>query len=147
MNASVNGNVENVAMTLATWRHCDITATILVEDDKTSSRSSYSCPIRVSRLKGAQNAVASAPVPTERITEEPAPTVHSKWEARRKLLRHRAETERLRVLVEFLSRPIHAHGGADPDPDIVTAYNLAVEAALQGIRRAALGDVEHCGAV
>jgi hypothetical protein len=52
---------------------------------------------------------------------------------------HRAETERLRVLVEFLSRPIHAHGGAEPDPDIVTAYNLAVEAALQGIRRAASG--------
>ncbi len=52
---------------------------------------------------------------------------------------HRAETERLRVLVEFLARPIHAHGGADPDADIVTAYNLAVEAALQGIRRAATG--------
>jgi hypothetical protein len=52
---------------------------------------------------------------------------------------HRAETERLRVLVDFLARPICAHGGHDPDPDIVTAYNLAVEAALQGIRHAALG--------
>jgi hypothetical protein len=52
---------------------------------------------------------------------------------------HRARTERLRVLVDFLSRPICAHGGADPDPDIVIAYNLAVEAALRGIRHAALG--------
>lgn len=58
---------------------------------------------------------------------------------RYELARQRAETERLRVLVDFLARPIHAHGGAEPDPDIVTAYNLAVEAALQGIRRAALG--------
>jgi hypothetical protein len=62
-----------------------------------------------------------------------APT---EWEARHFLQRYRAETERLRVLVDFLARPIHAHGGAEPDPDIVTAYNLAVEAALQGIRRA-----------
>jgi len=53
--------------------------------------------------------------------------------------RHRAETERLRVLIDFLARPIHAHGGTEPDPDIITAYNLAVEAALQGIRRAAQG--------
>ena len=43
------------------------------------------------------------------------------------------------MLVDFLARPIHAHGGAEPDPDIVTAYNLAVEAALQGIRRATAG--------
>lgn len=64
----------------------------------------------------------------------------SKWEARHDLDRHRAETERLRVLVDFLARPIHAHGGSDPDPDIITAYNLAVEAALQGIRRAACSD-------
>jgi hypothetical protein len=60
------------------------------------------------------------------------------WESRHDLERHRAETERLRVLVEFLTHPVHAHGGTEPDPDIVTAYNLAVEAALQGIRRAAL---------
>jgi hypothetical protein len=52
---------------------------------------------------------------------------------------HRAETERLRVLIDFLARPIHAPGGADPDPDVLTAYNLAIEAALQGIRRAASG--------
>lgn len=57
----------------------------------------------------------------------------------RSLERHRAETERLRVLVDFLARPVHAHGGSEPDPDIVTAYNLAVEAALGGIRRAAAG--------
>ncbi len=63
-----------------------------------------------------------------------------KWQSRHDLGRHRAETERLRVLADFLARPIHAHGGCDPDPDIVTAYNLAVEAALQGIRRAACSD-------
>lgn len=64
----------------------------------------------------------------------------AKWEARHDLDRHRADTERLRVLVDFLARPIHAHGGADPDPDIITAYNLAVEAALCGIRRAACSE-------
>jgi hypothetical protein len=64
----------------------------------------------------------------------------NKWRARHDLDRYRAETERLRVLADFLARPIHAHGGCDPDPDIVTAYNLAVEAALQGIRRAACPD-------
>jgi hypothetical protein len=63
----------------------------------------------------------------------------SEWQARHELAWHRAETERVKVLVEFLARPIHAHGGAEPDPDIVTAYNLAVEAALQGIRRATAG--------
>jgi len=63
--------------------------------------------------------------------------VPSRWEARLEIDRHRAETERLQLLVEFLTRPIHAHGGTDPDPDVVTAYNLAVEAALNGVRRAA----------
>jgi len=66
------------------------------------------------------------------------PTARDKWDARHALARHRAETERLRVLVEFLARPIHAHGGPEPDPDILTAYNLAIEAALQGIRRSTL---------
>lgn len=60
-------------------------------------------------------------------------------EARLALAWHRAESQRLRLLVDFLARPIHAHGGAEPDPDIITAYNLAVEAALLGIRRAATG--------
>jgi hypothetical protein len=74
-----------------------------------------------------------------------APTVagsaesRSEWQARHELAWHRAETERVKVLGDFLARPIHAHGGAEPDPDIVTAYNLAVEAALQGIRRATAG--------
>jgi hypothetical protein len=76
-------------------------------------------------------AAAGADVVVERDT--------SRWEARLEIEWHRAETERLRVLVEFLYRPIHAHGGAEPDPDVVTAYNLAVEAALNGIRRAAMG--------
>lgn len=51
---------------------------------------------------------------------------------------HKAETERLRVLIDFLARPIHAPGGADPDPDVLTAYNLAVEAALTCVRSAAV---------
>ncbi len=63
----------------------------------------------------------------------------SRWKARLELERYRAETERLRVLADFLARPVHAHGGSDPDPDVVIAYNLAVEAALQGIRRASQG--------
>jgi hypothetical protein len=62
----------------------------------------------------------------------------AQWKARYELAWHRAETERLRVLVDFLGRPVHAHGGPEPDPDIVTAYNLAVESALREIRRAAL---------
>jgi len=60
-------------------------------------------------------------------------------DAPKTLDQHRADTERLRVLVDFLARPVHAPGGMEPDPDIVTAYNLAVEAALRGIRRAAIG--------
>jgi hypothetical protein len=72
------------------------------------------------------------------LTTAPAET-RTEWQARHELAWHRAETERVKVLVEFLARPIHAHGGAEPDPDIVTAYNLAVEAALQGIRRATAG--------
>lgn len=64
-----------------------------------------------------------------------------RWVAKHDLNWHRAETERLRVLVDFLARPVHAHGGADPDPDIISAYNLAVEAALHGIRKSALGEL------
>jgi hypothetical protein len=92
------------------------------------------------------SAAASVPGSASRIVEadslDALPSSLSKWQARRNLLRHRAETDRLRVLVEFLSHPIHAHGGADPDPDIITAYNLAVEAALQGIRRGALSELD-----
>ena len=68
-----------------------------------------------------------------------ADSPRNEWQARHELAWHRAETERVKVLVDFLARPIHAHGGTDPDPDIITAYNLAVEAALQGIRRATAG--------
>ncbi len=83
-------------------------------------------------------AAAHAVTPRE-MNQAPATAPRSEWEARHDLERHRAETERLRVLIDFLARPIHAPGGSEPDPDIITAYNLAVEAALQGIRRAAAG--------
>lgn len=68
-----------------------------------------------------------------------ADVANSRWHARFDLERYRAETERLRVLADFLARPVHAHGGTEPDPDIISAYNLAVEAALRGIRQAASG--------
>ncbi len=86
---------------------------------------------KTTRVDAIDEAVVDAGFATELSPESPP------WKARLEIERHRAETERLRVLVEFLTRPIHAHGGADPDPDIVTAYNLAVEAVLNGIRRAA----------
>ena len=60
----------------------------------------------------------------------------NRWQAEHELARHQAETERIKVLVDFLARPVCAPGGAEPDPDIVTAYNLAVEAALTCVRRA-----------
>lgn len=91
-------------------------------------------------MKSPETAPAAAPDEAVAATRVAGSQDHqSQWQARHELEWHRAETERLRVLVDFLSRPIHAHGGSEPDPDIVTAYNLAVEAALQGIRRAASG--------
>ena len=73
--------------------------------------------------------------------EETRPEIErSRREVQEKLDWHRSETERLRVLVDFLSHPIPAHGGSEPDPDIVTAY-LAVEAALIGIRHGLRGDM------
>jgi len=74
---------------------------------------------------------ADTPVAAAKKRSRPKAKANIDW--------HRAETERLRVLVDFLARPICAHGGPDPDPDIVTAYNLAVEAALRGIRQATVG--------
>ena len=75
------------------------------------------------------NSISRVPAAT------PKPT--SRWRAEHDLARHQAETERVKVLVDFLARPVSAPGGAEPDPDIVTAYNLAVEAALTCVRRAA----------
>ncbi len=89
--------------------------------------------------------VASMPRPAVTENASLAPihpsekTTTTEWQAQHELAWHRAETERVKVLVDFLARPIHAHGGTEPDPDIITAYNLAVEAALQGIRRATTG--------
>ena len=94
--------------------------------------------------------VASTPAPAPalippddfadpQVSTAPIAEPRTEWQSRHELAWHRAETERVKVLVGFLARPIHAHGGAEPDPDIVTAYNLAVEAALQGIRRATAG--------
>jgi hypothetical protein len=90
--------------------------------------------------KTAPEGVSDEVVAANRAETPVAETGKSRWEARHDLARFRAETERVKVLVEFLGHPIHAHGGADPDPDIITAYNLAVEAALQGIRRAAASE-------
>ncbi len=69
----------------------------------------------------------------------------TRWEARLEVERYRAETERLQVLVDFLTHPIQTHAGAELDPDVVTAYNLAVEAALKGIRRAAPRHITFTG--
>ena len=56
---------------------------------------------------------------------------------------YRAETDRLRVLADFVARPIACYKGEGndeaPDDEVVSAYNLAVEAALKAIRRAAIG--------
>lgn len=92
------------------------------------------------RRNAAPAEAADQGAPAESPRRTPTARAAARWEARFDLERYRAETERLRVLVEFLGRPVHAHGGNEPDPDVVTAYNLAVEAALQGIRRAAVGD-------
>jgi hypothetical protein len=90
-------------------------------------------------MNGPEMAPAAASDEVVAATRADVVSTPSASQAEHELSWHRAETERLRVLVEFLARPIHAHGGSDPDADIVTAYNLAVEAALQGIRRAATG--------
>ena len=94
----------------------------------------------------ADHAPSMSPSPSPTPLPGPHPTsdrAHTtldrvgRWQATHDLARLRAETERVKVLVDFLARPVCAPGGAEPDPDIVTAYNLAVEAALNGIRRAA----------
>ncbi len=87
----------------------------------------------------SDSAPASPGTPQAPTPSVPLPSPSDRlgrWQAKHDLAYHRAETDRVKVLVEFLARPIHAHGGTEPDPDIVTAYNLAVEAALGGIRRA-----------
>lgn len=86
---------------------------------------------KAARIEARDEAVAAAG-PDHDVVSRPAG-----GEPRNELEWHKAETERLRVLVEFLARPIHAPGGSEPDPDVLTAYNLAVEAALNTVRRAA----------
>jgi hypothetical protein len=47
----------------------------------------------------------------------------------------------LRVLVDYLTRPLYtaAPAGTEIDPDLITADNLAREAALKAIRASAIG--------
>lgn len=86
-----------------------------------------------------------APISPDAVVEVPPASVdvdrtpRIPWEARLDLAQRRAETERLRVPIEFLGRPVHAPGANDHDPDVLSAYNLAIEAALNEVRRAALG--------
>jgi len=56
-------------------------------------------------------------------SEDPAPSSNpntsepnTRWQAVHELAWHRAETERVKVLVEFLARPIHATAGPSPTP-------------------------------
>lgn len=59
---------------------------------------------------------------------------------REQRLNYRAETERLRMLTEFLSRPVQCAGGkTNADPDVVSAYNNATETALKAVRQIAIG--------
>ena len=96
----------------------------------------------VERPVAPKTPATPAPYPRSETSETPTNPVSrpanrvGRWQASHDLARLQAETEQVKVLVDFLSRPVHAHGGAEPDPDIVTAYNLAVESALCAIRRA-----------
>jgi hypothetical protein len=84
----------------------------------------------LTRDEALVEATAASDIEVDGVLTASAPT-------RNELEWHKAETERLRVLIDFLAHPIHAPGGSDPDPDVLTAYNLAVEAALNNVRRAA----------
>lgn len=51
---------------------------------------------------------------------------------------YKAETARLRVLLDFLQTGIFCADNDNPDPDVISAYNLAQVACFQQIRKAAL---------
>jgi hypothetical protein len=58
---------------------------------------------------------------------------------REQRLDYKLQTDRLRILVEFLSRPVQCAGGkSGADPDVIAAYNNATETSLKVVRQLAL---------
>lgn len=55
---------------------------------------------------------------------------------------YKAQTERLMVLNQFLATPVKAPLDAEGncDPDVVAAYNVAVETSLKHVRQLILND-------
>jgi hypothetical protein len=59
------------------------------------------------------------------------------------IAQYEAETRRLAVLIDFVNRPLYAHGGADGlDSDLLSADNLARETCLKQIKHLAGKEVQ-----